>query len=243
MRALHRLVRGARYLIDAFDEAVYPQHCLLTGEPLSPKESSTLPLVSHTGLDRCEPAPSPTELMLTLQRHIEADDIAISKMVAVWGHSPESDIGKLVYAIKYKNHQSLAISLGKWLAEVAKSEVAKYDGIVPVPIHAARRRERGYNQAELIARGMSEVMGVPMLNVLERRKNTTSQTTLSEASRLSNVEAAFTLREGVGETLRGTRVLVVDDVVTTGATLNQCAWQLLDGGCSRADAATLCATL
>ena len=257
MLALRDVVRSAgwsivRSVIDALDDVVFPPHCLITGRPLS-RQTEVLPLVSAEGLDACEPAPYPVDLMLTVQRHIEADDIALSALHAIWGHAPTSDIGKLIYAVKYKGHKKLAFAMGQRLGRHVLADRAEEErfattpltiALVPVPIHRARKRERGYNQALLIAQGMAEVMKVPVWEALHRARNTSSQTTLSEAARLANVQDVFELAPHFDRALsKGASLLLVDDVLTTGATLNTCAWMLLNAGALRVEAATICATL
>jgi ComF family protein len=113
--------------------------------------------------------------------------------------------------------------------------------VVPIPIHSARRRERGYNQAELIARGVADALGLPMVDVLRRTRYTGTQTALSEQQRLVNLTNAFVVHRPA--MIRNTRILLVDDVLTTGATLNTAAEALLMAGARRVDALTIGATI
>lgn len=108
---------------------------------------------------------------------------------------------------------------------------AGYDVMVPVPIHATRRRERGYNQAEAIASGIAAFAGLPVLpKALRRLRSTRSQTKLGRGDRRANLDGAFACARP-GE-VKGKRVLIVDDVFTTGATTDQCAAALLRAGAS-----------
>ena len=109
-----------------------------------------------------------------------------------------------------------------------------------MPIHKARRRERGYNQAELICKGLSNATGVPILDALVRTSNTVSQTTLTDAERSSNVSTVFALSPEAS--VQGMRLLLVDDVFTTGSTMNACAEVLLSAGARRVDAIAIGAT-
>ncbi len=103
------------------------------------------------------------------------------------------------------------------------------DLLVPVPLHPLRQREREFNQAERLARRLGRAVNLPVeAHLLQRVKATRSQTLLSRAERAANVRQAFAVRRGMG--LQGERVVVVDDVLTTGATTNACAEALLDGG-------------
>jgi competence protein ComFC len=127
------------------------------------------------------------------------------------------------------------------LGEVLAERGMECDVLVPVPIHRARLRERGYNQAALIAEGMSYALQRPTMQALERRRYTGTQTSLGAMDRLRNLRDAIGLR--VDANLRGSRVLLVDDVLTTGATLQACALPLIEGGTRRVDVATLAATI
>ena len=105
----------------------------------------------------------------------------------------------------------------------------KFDALAPVPIHSARKRERGYNQAEEIAREASRYMRLPVLaNALCRTRATVSQTKLNREQRARNLENAFRCAEP--DSVRGKRILLVDDVYTTGATVARCAELLLEAG-------------
>lgn len=105
------------------------------------------------------------------------------------------------------------------------------DLVVPVPLHRSRERSRGFNQARELARGL----GCPMLDALVRTRRTASQADLTAAKRQSNVRGAFEWR---GRALTGLTVVLVDDVSTTGATLNACAAVLLDAGATDVRALT-----
>ncbi len=106
--------------------------------------------------------------------------------------------------------------------------IAGFDALVPVPVHAVRRRERGYNQAEIIASGLAASTTVPVWpKALSRRRATRSQTRLSKGERGRNLDGAFSAAPGL---VRGKRLLLIDDVYTTGATTEACAASLLAAG-------------
>ncbi len=125
-----------------------------------------------------------------------------------------------VLALKFRAMRPAGIALGRWLAPKI---VPPFDVIAPVPLHPSRLRERGYNQALAIAQGIAREVRAPVLeHALVRSRATSSQSTLASAQRRSNVAGAF----GAGAQsafVRGARVLLVDDVVTTGATVAACA--------------------
>jgi ComF family protein len=141
---------------------------------------------------------------------------------------------ELVYAVKYRGAFQLGRVLGEALGAVLPQLVPhSLEAVIPVPIHPARRRERGYNQAEAIAEGLAESRALPLLrDALRRRVATLSQTQLEAEQRRRNVSGAFAAgREAPA--VRARTVLLVDDVVTTGSTLNSCALALLNLGAQR----------
>jgi ComF family protein len=113
----------------------------------------------------------------------------------------------------------------------------RYDFIVPVPLHWHRQWRRGYNQAELLAREVSRHRRIPILNALRRRKATANQAGLTSAARRLNIAGAFQSRDGID--LRGKRVLLIDDVFTTGATASACALALKKAGAGTVSLLTL----
>lgn len=114
-----------------------------------------------------------------------------------------------------------------WPADVLRERA----GIVPVPLAEARQRERGYNQSERLARALAERWGVPVWDaVLERTRHTETQTRLTPEQRLANVSHAFRAPGSARDALRRSHVVLVDDVVTTAATLNACAAALHAAG-------------
>jgi ComF family protein len=232
-----------RNFVRALDDVVYPPHCLLTDVPLADHRFP----ISRAALDACQPAPSNTELMLTVQRHISEDEMNISSFNALWlVGSPffadeigRPSIDKAIYAIKYGGRTRLATRLGIMLGEYLTDGDVQVDFVCAVPIHSARKRERGYNQAEFIASGVAEAMHVPNIPALRRTRYTGTQTALSEHQRLGNVTGAFEVIDH--NAVIGATILIVDDVLTTGATLNSCASALLEASARRIDAATLAA--
>jgi competence protein ComFC len=117
-------------------------------------------------------------------------------------------------------------------------EIVHFDAVVPVPLHRSRLRRRGFNQAELLARGVAAGLNAPFSDTLRAVRKTRDQVELSAAERRANVAGAFVVRERA----RG-RVLLVDDVFTTGATTSECAQTLLAGGAQEVHEVSLCRTV
>jgi ComF family protein len=130
----------------------------------------------------------------------------------------------IVHALKYDGRRSLARPLASLLAQHGAGVLSGADAAVPVPLHRSRRRARGFNQAAEIAR----YLPVPTANVLKRVRATVSQTDLPASQRHANVRQAFALRRRADVT--GLVVVLVDDVSTTGATLESCARVLREAG-------------
>jgi len=138
---------------------------------------------------------------------------------------------EIIHHLKYADRVSLAGPIGTILREVLIRERFTGDLVVPVPLHWKRRRSRGFNQAELIARELGVQVGN---NIIRRKKNTETQTGLSRSERMKNLSAAFEL---LG-TVANRKIILVDDVLTTGATMNEIAKVLKRGGAKKVEALT-----
>ncbi|MFO8101275.1 MAG: ComF family protein [Dehalococcoidia bacterium] len=133
-----------------------------------------------------------------------------------------------IHTLKYNNLKSLAGPLANFMARYLQSNPLPADVLVPVPMHSKRLRRRGYNQAQLLAKELGKLMGLPLSSTsLVRVTNTTSQVALKAQGRQANVAGAFSCKDN---DLAGKRVLLIDDVCTTGATLNACAISLKAAG-------------
>jgi len=155
--------------------------------------------------------------------------VNIEQATSAFYFTKKSILQNLLHHIKYHNKKELAAELGKYLGNEL-STVENYqtcDVIIPVPLHPIKRKKRGYNQSEWIAKGISEKMNIPVNTaVLKRHINSKSQTKKNRAERWENVRAAFSMQTSKDFPYK--HVLLVDDVITTGATLEACAAQLLE---------------
>jgi ComF family protein len=144
---------------------------------------------------------------------------------ALYRFRKEGALQTLLHELKYGGKTGVGEALGSLLGEHLRREGVLGPGaiVLPVPLHPVRQRERGYNQAEIISRGVATGIGGELGRGFCRRvRNTPTQTALGHAERASNVHGAFELRSAGGERLRGREILIVDDVITTGATLRAC---------------------
>ncbi len=146
-----------------------------------------------------------------------------------------------IHALKYAGERRLAEPLGSALATRWRHAGAGGDVLVPVPIHADRARERGYDQAVLLAEVAARDFGLPCAQLLERHRPTQRQFDLDRTARAGNVAGAFRLAPGAqgDRPLDGRWVVLVDDVVTTGSTLVACATTLLEAGALGVSALTV----
>ena len=153
--------------------------------------------------------------------------IAIEKATALFYYEPHAETANILYELKYKNHPEIGVVMGRMMAkELMRSGMFEgIDAIVPVPLARKRERERGYNQSLELAKGVSEVTGLPIYNkVVKRTKFMGSQTQRGRWERNENVEHVFELVDG--DSISGKHLLLIDDVVTTGATIIACAQEM-----------------
>ena len=165
----------------------------------------------------------------------------VNRAMAFLRFSKKGKSQKLLHQLKYRNTPEIGEEMGRLygLSLVLHGYQNEWDVIVPVPLHPMKQKRRGYNQSEKFGIGLSRALGVKLENLLERKKFTETQTKKSRIQRLENVEEVFALREN--ERIEGLRILLVDDVITTGATLCACANVLLAYGAKHVDLATIAA--
>jgi competence protein ComFC len=148
-------------------------------------------------------------------------------------------VRRVVHDFKYGRQVHLRHVVARWLCAALddiRLRERQFDVVVPVPLHPARQRERGFNQATLLAEVLSAQISVPSKPLLERIRYTTTQTIFDRAERMKNLHHAFHLRENAN--VRNLRVLLIDDVLTTGSTLSECARVLKKSGAVSVHAAT-----
>lgn len=142
----------------------------------------------------------------------------------------------LVHALKYGDRLNLAPMMGQWLGNAGREILAEADALVPVPLHWRRRWARRFNQSAVLAAAVSATSGVPIVaNVLKRVKATAQQVGLSRTNRAANVQGAFRVPPESKAAIIDRRLVLVDDVLTSGSTAEGCARVLLRAGAANVD--------
>lgn len=141
-------------------------------------------------------------------------------------------IQNVIYRLKYGGERDMALIIGKLMAERLEDTGWDIDMMIPVPLHVSRYKERGFNQSFLLASVMGRELEINVSqNILIRKRDTGSQTQLTGSYRVHNVKDAFSVKDCAS--LKGSSVLVVDDIMTTGATLNECSRELKKYGAGK----------
>lgn len=157
--------------------------------------------------------------------------VEVERATAWFFYTKGSPYNSLIHQLKYKGQKEIGCMAGRYLASEIKCSTFfnDIDFIVPVPLHPKRLRTRGYNQSEQIARGISDITGIPVrTSLIVRKKNTQTQTRRSRYTRIENMEEVFQLTSS--DENEGKHILLVDDIVTTGATIVSCANALQQEG-------------
>ena len=158
-------------------------------------------------------------------------DKILSGFNSLYIFEKEKELQHIIHELKYSGLFRIGKYIGRLIGDSLSGWIdnCNIDYIVPVPLHHLKRAERGYNQSFYIAKGISTVTHIPVENrIIKRRRFTNTQTELTLLERKENVSGAFTLRRR--KNLRDKNILLVDDVITTGSTISECARILLDAG-------------
>jgi ComF family protein len=224
------LASSVRFLLKSLADFVYPPVCYGCDTEVEEGlvcEGCRLALFTHE-LAVCPKCGRPCTRTAETCGQCE-EKFSLSRVRALGLYAPPFD--KLVHAFKYSGKTKVGELLGRALSALVQQDevLSAADAVCPVPLHPARLRERGFNQSLLLAAAISMGTGIPLVESLTRKENTVTQTRkMTPEKRRKNVERAFRLRPDAN--VDGKTVLLVDDVMTTGATLDQAAQELLKGG-------------
>lgn len=156
----------------------------------------------------------------------------------------DGPLRELITRLKYSGDRGLAEPLGNLLLDAAQEHLTlqDYEAVIPVPLHRDRLRQRGFNQAFLLARPLAATARIPIVNALHRTVKTKAQVGLQGESRRNNVRGVFALQPRTRDRVTRRNVLLIDDVVTTGATVDECARTLRGAGVNRVDVMSVART-
>lgn len=209
--------------IDDLKELLFPRYCKVCRRRLMHSEQH---LCIHCLLElpRTHYERDPNNLLM--QHFMEWPEVI--RATAYFYYYKEGEYSSLIHHLKYKDHPEVGTYLGR-IAAMELKESGFFDGIdliIPVPLSKKRYRQRGYNQCDYIAKGISKVTSIDISNKsIERIVNTDTQTAKGRMDRWKNTEGIFRIKDAT--TLTGKHILLVDDVATTGATLHACTSALL----------------
>jgi ComF family protein len=204
---------------------ISPRLCVVCGQRLAPTERS-LCSVCLFHLPRTDFHQKPLDNPMA---QLFWGLAPIEKAAALFYYHPHSETAQLVYRLKYNNRPDIGEDIGRVMANELQATdfFSDIDILLPVPLASKRLRQRGYNQSEQLAKGISDITHLPIVTKALRRKHfQQSQTTLNRWQRQENVEDTFWLKDG--SQLQDKHVLLIDDICTTGATLISCANTLKD---------------
>jgi ComF family protein len=216
-------------IVNDIVDFLYPRVCLVS-ESYLPEENSNRYVLDSTlaNLERV------SKSQLSELRGKVKSDFAF----ALYDFAQKSDFEKIIHHLKYSGMKDLGVFLGQHLSGYVKLEIEEqkeiYDYIIPVPLHKTKVRERGYNQSEYLARGLSENLQFPyQFDFIARKRYTKSQTKLTLLEREKNMHDAFALNNDYNEELKDKNIILLDDVITTGATVNECIKVLREAGVNK----------
>jgi len=213
-------------IFDDFLSLVFPKTCCLCQRSLFDFEDQLCKIcISKLPITNYHLRPNNNDLVVKMMGLTRPHLV-----MAFLRFTKRGDSQKIMHQLKYRNRPAIGVELGRIYGNLLKQTgfQENWDQITPVPLHPLKKRRRGYNQSEQFALGLSEAMNIPVRLSLKRIQFTETQTRKSRMERIENVSNVFVLEEN--QILEDQRVLLVDDVMTTGATLSTCANVLLDAG-------------
>ena len=225
-------------------DLVYPPHCAIclnktyAGEHLCAACRKAAPVIRAPFCDTCsEPfsgqIDGPFLCPNCRDRHFRFT-------CAVARYRSRGAVRELIHRFKYNGKVHVQNVLIDWLAETLgdpRLQAPPCDRVVPVPLHSTRERERGFNQARLLAEGLAQRSGIPLADCIKRTRYTTTQTIFDREARRENLRGAFQMRQSAD--VRNLHLLLIDDVLTTGSTVDECARVLMDAGAASVRVATV----
>jgi competence protein ComFC len=227
-------------IVNPFLELLAPRHCEVCGSHIG-DEYHRFTYMCEKCADRL-PVFTDTDLLRTrIFENFDKDDVSLTNVQSLFSLKSAFQYMELIHSLKYYGKKRIGYELGLELGQkLMRTSMNDHDAIIPIPIHHARKRERGYNQSFYISKAVSEILEIPVQeHILKRERYTKTQTLLSSYERKINVSSVFQVNPKYIDEVRGKKFLLIDDVITTGSTFNHCGMALLEAGAIRVDAAAL----
>jgi ComF family protein len=157
--------------------------------------------------------------------------VVAEEAMAAYYFTKHSVLQQLIHTLKYRNNKEVGLQLGRWVGNLLKNSgrFANLDALVPLPLFPEKERKRGYNQAAVLCEGISQIINIPVVNdFVLRKRYTDTQTRKGRSERWKNVDGSFEVNASASSMFH--HVLLVDDVITTGATLEACGAAVVENG-------------
>lgn len=217
-------MQSVKTIANSFLNLFYPLHCLGCARPLEADNEFHV-------CDNCI-----SSINGNAMPPFELDDIAVKAYSAA---IYDSHLKELIHKFKYKGKTVLGRIFSKLMLDYIRDnpEIANADIITVVPLHRERLKQREYNQSLIIARGIAKELSIPIMNIMDKPLKTRYQNELMKSERMENLKGAFAIRHEAN--IKGRNILLIDDVMTTGATLNECAKIILKNGAKNVTCYTL----
>jgi ComF family protein len=229
------VARFARWFGSAFSSLCFPPHCAICKE--STDAGSHLCETCAEEIEpirepRCERCSTPFQGAIT-QMFVCAncEERELHFDCAVAAYLSTGPVREFIHGFKYLRREYLRHTLAEWLARTLddpRMTAQPFDALIPVPLHHIRRRERNFNQAEVLAQLIAPKANRPVWNAIKRVRNTPTQTRLDRSERMENLRGAFVIRRP--EQVKSKHLVLVDDVFTTGSTVDECSRILRKAG-------------
>jgi len=229
-------------VISSYLDAIAPRHCLGTGNPLSSSDRFATSLLSDDYIQSLDYAHSSEKILQHCNDILGEANVVLKEIHAMYFFEPDEPIQNIIHHFKYYYFKRIGTAFGILLGEYLLSHYKRLpEVIIPIPLHPVRQRERGFNQAEIIASEVGKILKRPVFKTkVERKIYRDQQVHQKFSDRINYDEKMFFVRKK--ENIFGKHVLLIDDVLTTGSTVNAVAKSLRAAGAKRVDTAVICLT-
>ena len=225
-------------LHNSISEFIFPKICIITNEKIPPSNSN--PIVKDSILKELQTVTA--DELSDFSRTLLANDF-----FALFQYTKNSHIQILIHHMKYEGYYKIGTLLGNKLSDTLTTKLPVLTSsckiICPIPLHPAKLRDRGYNQTQYVAEAIAKKFSIPIIpDLLKRIKNTKTQTQLNNKERIENMKNAFIINPKYINLIQNKRIMLVDDIVTSGATANEATKVLRAAGARGIFLVALCKT-